>query len=71
METGNIMYAIEKYRKNQEISVVHLVEGIMSERQYRRLLTGDQSLSLNRLEQLTNRLGLNLNNVLTEIYGNN
>lgn len=71
METKNIMNTIDRYRQHQRISIEHFVEGIMTMRSYRRLLIGEQSLSLNKLELLTNRLGLNIQSILTEIYGNN
>jgi len=54
------MYHLDNLRRNKKIKVETFCEGICSDRQYRRLLSGEQHISPQKLVDFCNKLGISL-----------
>lgn len=61
MEVSQLyMYHLDNLRRSKKWTVERLCEGICSDRQYRRLLSGEQHLSEFKIEQFCNKLGISM-----------
>ena len=73
METMDIQFAkhIEKLRISRNFSRESLLEGIISDRQYRRYLKGESSIQSNFLNKIIERMDLDIITVYTNFQNNN
>lgn len=52
------MYHLDNLRRSKKITVEKFCEGICSDRQYRRLLSGEQNISDQKISEFCNKLGI-------------
>lgn len=59
MKQSNLyMYHLDNLRRSRKFTVESFCEGICSDRQYRRLLSGDQNISDQKIYEFCNKLGI-------------
>lgn len=54
------MYHVDNLRRKKKMTVEELCFGICSDRQYRRLLSGEQNISDFKIDQFCNMLGISI-----------